>query len=137
LKVNSHAPEFFDNGILEYPSWQIPSDVAPGQALVAYITGLRKISDHEPEGFVPPNQPWTTPFPTYVEYRTSNGERLLRAGYLFAGRAPGFVGVDQVNFLIPYLPLGFSQSVSIHICTGTDNADRCSEKGMSFFYRVP
>jgi hypothetical protein len=137
LKVNSHAPEFFSNAVLEYPSWQVPSEIAPGQALVAYITGLGKISDHEPEGFIPPNPPWATSFPTYVEYRTSYGARILRAGYLFAGRAPGFVGVDQVNFLIPFLPLGFSQPISIHICTGADNADRCSEKGMSFTYRAP
>jgi len=137
LKVNSHAPEFFGNAVLEYPSWQPPSDVTVGQTLVAYITGLGKISDHEPEGFLPPNPPWTTSYPTYVEYRTSYGARILRAGYQFAGRAPGFVGVDQVNFLIPYLPLGFSQFISIHICTGADNADRCSEKGMSFYYRAP
>lgn len=137
LKVNSHAPEFFGNAVLEYPSWQPPSDVTAGQTLVAYITGLGKISDHEPEGFLPPNPPWTTSYPTYVEYRTSYGARILRAGYQFAGRAPGFVGVDQVNFLIPYLPLGFSQFISIHICTGADNADRCSEKGMSFYYRAP
>jgi hypothetical protein len=137
LKVNSHAPEFFDKAVLEYPSWQIPSEITPGQALVAYITGLGKISDHEPEGLIPPDPPWATSYPTYVEYRTSYGTRILRAGYLFAGRAPGFVGVDQVNFLVPYLPLSFGQTVSIHICTGTDNADRCSEKGMSFFYRAP
>ena len=137
LKVNSHAPEFFGNATLEYPTWQPPSEIAAGQTLVAYITGLGKISDHEPEGYVPPEPPWTTPFPTYVEYRTSNGARLLRADYLYAGRAPGFVGVDQVNFLVPFLPLSFSQAVSIHICTGLDDADRCSENGMSFLYRVP
>ncbi|HMV49628.1 MAG TPA: hypothetical protein PLD20_21030 [Blastocatellia bacterium] len=137
LKVNSHAPEFFSNAVREYPSWQVPAEIAPGQTMVAYLTGLGKISDHEPEGFPPPNPPWTTSFPTYVEYRTSFGTRLLRAGYLFAGRAPGFVGVDQVNFLIPFLPVGFGQPVSIHICTGADNADRCSEKGMTFFYRAP
>lgn len=137
LKVNSHAPEFFNNAVLEYPSWQVPTEIAPGQALVAYITGLGKISDHEPEGYVPPNPPWATPYPTYIEYRTSYGTRILRAGYLFAGRATGFVGVDHVNFLIPYLPLSSSQAVSIHICTGADDADRCSRKGVSFFYRVP
>ncbi len=137
LKVNSHAPEFFSNAVLEYPSWQVPTEIAPGQTMVAYLTGLGKISDHEPEGFPPPNPPWTTSFPTYVEYRTNFGTRLLRAGYQFAGRAPGFVGVDQVNFLIPFLPVGFGQPVSIHICTGADNANRCSEKGMTFFYRAP
>jgi hypothetical protein len=136
LKVNSHAPEFFNNGVLEYPAWQAPSEISPGQTLVAYLTGLGKISDHEPEGFIPPQPPWATPFPTYVEYRTSYGTRLLRAGYLFAGRAPGFVGVDQINFVVPYLPLSAGQLVSIHICTGSDDADRCSEKGMSFPYRV-
>lgn len=38
-----------------------------------------------------------------------------------------YVGPNQINF----------QSVSIHICTGSDNADRCSERGMSFPYRLP
>jgi hypothetical protein len=136
LKVNSHAPEFFNNGIVEYPSWQIPSEISPGQSLAAYLTGLGKISDHEPEGYVPPTPPWATSYPTYVEYRGIFGARLLRAGYLFAGRAPGLVGVDQVNFIIPFLPLGSGQPVSIHICTGADDADRCSEKGIYFSYRA-
>ena len=35
--------------------------------------------------------------------------REVSAGCQFAGRAPGFVGVDQVNFLVPFLPIGFSQ----------------------------
>jgi hypothetical protein len=137
LKVNSHAPEFFNPGIVEYPRWNPPSAVSPGQILVANITGLGKISDHEPEGTIPPTPPWTTAFPTYVEYRTIYGARLLRAGFLFAGRAPGLVGVDQINFVVPYLPIGFDQSVSIHICTGSDNADRCSERGITFPYRLP
>src|SRR5262249_49444695 len=137
LKVNSHAPEFFNNALIEYPSWSPPSEVSPGQTLVAYPTGLGKISDHEPEGTIPLAPPWTTSYPTYVEYRNIFGARLLRAGFLFAGRAPGFVGLDQVNFVIPFLPLSSGQSVSIHICTGSDNADRCSEKGMSFPYRAP
>ncbi|MCG3161047.1 MAG: hypothetical protein JMDDDDMK_02165 [Acidobacteria bacterium] len=137
LKVNSHAPEFFSNGILEFPSWRPPSEISFGQTLVAYLTGLGKISDHEPEGTIPPDPPWATAYPTYVEYRTINGARILRAGYLFAGRAPGFVGVDQVNFVVPYLPINSGQPVSIHICTGSDDADRCSEKGISFTYRAP
>jgi len=104
---------------------------------VSFLTGLGKISDHEPEGFIPPQPPWTTPYPTYVEYRNLYGTRLLRAGYQFAGRAPGFVGVDQVNFVVPFLPLGAGEWVSIHICTGSDDADRCSERGMPFPYRNP
>jgi hypothetical protein len=137
LKVNSHAPEFFNDALFAYPSWEAPAEIFPGKALVGYLTGLGKISHHEPEGFVPPEPPWTTAFPTYIEYRSIFGARLLRAGYLFAGRAPGMVGVDQVNFAVPYLPLSFGQAVSIHLCTGSDNADRCSEKGMFFTYRAP
>jgi hypothetical protein len=137
LKVNSHAPEFFSNGVVEYPNWQAPSEVTPGQTLVAYLSGLGKISDHEPEGFIPPDPPWATSFPTVIEYRTLDGARLLRAGYLFAGRAPGLVGVDQVNFLIPFLPLASGQAVSIRICTGSDDADRCGEKAVMFTYRSP
>jgi hypothetical protein len=137
LKVNSHAPEFFSNGVFEYPSWQAPAEVSPGQTLVAYLTGLGKISDHEPEGSAPPAPPWMTFFPTVVEYRNPDGSRLLRAGFLYAGRAPGFVGLDQINFVIPFLPLSSGQRVSIHICTGADDADRCGEKGMTFSYRSP
>ncbi len=135
LKVNSHAPEFFTNGLVEYPHWQVPAAVTPGQVLVATLTGLGKISDHEPEGYIPPPAPWVTPYLTYIEYRNSGGARLLRAGYLYAGRMPGLVGVDQVNFAVPYLPLSFGLPVSIHICTGADNADRCSERGMVFTYQ--
>ena len=137
LKVNSHAPEFFSNAVVEYPTWQVPAEIAPGRTLVGYLTGLGKISDHEPEGSVPPSLPWTTSYPTYVEYRNIYGARLLRAGFLFAGRAPGFVGVDQVNFIVPALPVSSGEAVSIHLCTGSDNADRCSEKGVPFLYRAP
>lgn len=137
LKINSHAPEFFNNAIFEYPTWQLPAEISPGRMLVGYLTGLGKISDHEPEGSVPPDPPWTTTYPTFVEYRTIFGTRLLRTFYFYAGRAPGFVGVDQMNFVVPWLPLGSGDLVSVHICTGSDNGDRCSEKGIPFYYRVP
>lgn len=137
LKINSHAPEFFGNSFFNFPSWEQPAEVAPGQTFVTYLTGLGKISDHEPEGYLPPQPPWTTAYPTVIEYRTVHGIRLLRAPFLFAGRAPGFVGVDQVNFTLPNLPLVSGQGVSIHICTGADNADRCSEKGVPLIYRTP
>jgi hypothetical protein len=137
LKVNSHAPEFFSNAFFHYPTWQSPTEVTAGQTYMVYLTGLGKISDHEPEGYVPPQPPWATTYPTVVEYRTYYGTRLLRAGYLFAGRAPELVGVDQLNFFVPYLTVSAGLPISIHLCTGADNADRCSEKGLSFTYRVP
>lgn len=137
LKINSHAPEFFTNGMVEYPTWQAPAVIKPGQVIVATLTGLGKISDHEPEGYAAPTPPWATSYLTYVEYRNSSGARLLRAGYLFAGRMPGLVGVDQVNFAVPYLPLGSGGPVSIRICTGADDADRCSERSMIFTYESP
>lgn len=137
LKVNSHAPEVFNNAVAQFPSWQAPTEAVPGQTLVAYFTGLGKISDHEPEGYPPPNPPWTTGFRTVVEYRNGFGGLLTRAGFLFAGRAPGLVGVDQINFVIPYLPLASGEQVSIHICTGADDADRCSERGVRLPYRAP
>ena len=137
LKVNSHAPEFFTNALYEYPQWQPPVTLQPGQVLVSLITGLGKISDHEPEGYPTPALPWTTSYPTFVEYRWSNGSRALRTGYLFAGRAPGLVGVDQVNFVMPTLPLPSGQIVALHICTGSDNGDRCSERGVLYQYQQP
>ena len=136
LKVNSHAPEFFTNAFLSYPDWQMPTAISPGQTYVAFLSGLGKISDHEPEGYPPPAVPWMTAFPTFVEYRI-NGARLLRTGYLYAGRAPGFVGVDQLNLVVPPLPLNSGESVLIHLCTGTDNGDRCSERGILVPYRAP
>lgn len=137
LKINSHAPEFFTNGMVEYPEWHAPAVVTPGKVMVATLTGLGKISDHEPEGYAAPTPPWATSYLTYVEYRNSSGARLLRAGYLFAGRMPGLVGVDQVNFAVPYLPLSSGLPVSIRICTGADDADRCSERSMVFTYQSP
>ena len=136
LKINSHAPEFFPNAFVSFPEWKAPASISPGQTCVAFLSGLGKISDHEPEGYPPPAIPWTTAFPTFVEYRL-NGARLLRSGYLFAGRAPSLVGVDQLNFVIPTLPLNSGESVLIHLCTGTDNGDRCSERGIIVPYRAP
>lgn len=135
LKINSHAPEFFPQAFLKFPEWQTVTTIAPNQTFVAYLSGLGKISDHEPEGYPAPTPPWTTSFPTVVEYRNQFGTRILRTSYAFAGRAPGLVGLDQLNFSVPNLPLAAGQTVSIHLCTGTDNADRCSERGMSFTYQ--
>ncbi len=135
LKVNSHAPEIFPNALLAFPAWQTAAALVPDQVLVAYLTGLGKISDHEPEGHIPPEPPWTTSYPTVIEYRTTLGARIRR-GFIYAGRAPGFVGVDQISFAVPPLPVAIGETVWLHICTGADNADRCSEKGIPLPYRL-
>ena len=68
----------------------------PGEALVLYTTGLGPLSLRLADGFGAPFNPLaytTQPFDVFLD-----GERCR---VLFSGLAPGFVGLYQVNFVVP------------------------------------
>jgi uncharacterized protein (TIGR03437 family) len=90
----------------------IPTDSAhpatAGEALVLYASGLGPTNLTVPAGIAPPANP---PATTSITPEVSVGGKP--AQLLFSGLAPGFVGVYQINFLLPAgLPAG-TQSISI------------------------
>ena len=79
-----------------------------GEALVLYASGLGPTNPTVPAGVAPPANP---PATTAITPQVSVGGKP--ALLLFSGLAPGFVGVYQINFLLPAgLPAG-TQSISI------------------------
>jgi uncharacterized protein (TIGR03437 family) len=80
-----------------------PSDAAePGETIVLYTTGLGPVTVDVPDGVAAPSDPLAytvDPFQALVE-----GEQCR---VLFSGLAPGFVGVYQLNLVLPSdLPSG-------------------------------
>jgi adhesin/invasin len=78
-------------------SFVTPSDpAARGETVVLYTTGLGPVTVDVPDGYPAPSEPLAytaDPFQVLVE-----GEQ---AQVLFSGLAPGFVGVYQLNVVLP------------------------------------
>jgi len=74
---------------------------APGEYITAYLTGQGQVTPAVPTGTPAPLSPLSYPFaPVHV---TIGGQ----AAYVqFAGTAPGFVGVMQINVQVPNVPPG-------------------------------
>jgi minor extracellular serine protease Vpr len=69
----------------------------PGDTLVLYTTGLGPVSIDVPDGFPAPGNPLAfTVDPLQVLVDNEN------APVFFSGLAPGFVGLYQVNFRVPF-----------------------------------
>jgi uncharacterized protein (TIGR03437 family) len=100
----------------------------PGQTLVLYGTGLGPIS-------TPDNQP--APAGNVGTVEVLLGAQVLTPAY--AGRTPGFAGLDQVNFTIPanapagcYVPLRIRSnravtSNTVTIAIGSRRGQRCAD----------
>jgi len=75
-----------------------PADPAvPGEVVVLYVTGLGPLSIPLDDGFGAPSSPLAytiDPFQVLVDNESSD--------VLFSGMAPGFVGVYQINFRVPW-----------------------------------
>lgn len=86
----------------------------PGQTLILYGTGL---------GPLPAGTPDNTAAPA-VQIGAANVELYVgssRANVAYAGRAPGFAGLDQINFTVPAGLSGCSIPVSVKIGTVVSN----------------
>ena len=72
----------------------------PGETIHMYFTGLGAVSPRIPTGAVTPLSPLfqlLTPFNCHFKL----GTKLLEADIRFAGLAPGTIGVEQVDILVP------------------------------------
>jgi uncharacterized protein (TIGR03437 family) len=82
----------------------------PGQYVTAYLTGQGLVDPAATTGDVAPSSP---PFPTPIApVVVKIGGQI--AGVQFAGLAPGFIGLLQINVLIPDVPPG-EQSFDVSI----------------------
>jgi uncharacterized protein (TIGR03437 family) len=91
----------------------------PGQTVILYGTGLGPLPAGTPDSAAAPA----------VQINNNNIEVLVgsrRATVSYAGRAPGFVGLDQINFVVPEGVLGCAVSVLIRVGTQVSNATTMS-----------
>ncbi len=80
----------------------------PGQTLILYGTGLGPLPAGTPDNAAAPA----------VQINPSNVELLVggrRANVAYAGRVPGFAGLDQINFVVPAGIEGCAVPVAIKI----------------------
>ncbi len=87
----------------------------PGQTVILYGTGLGPLPAGTPDNAAAPA----------VQINNNSIEVLVgsrRATVSYAGRAPGFVGLDQINFVVPPDTLGCAVSVIIRVGTQVSNA---------------
>lgn len=76
------------------------SGVRWGDAIVIYASGLGPVNANVQSG-VPSSSTDLEPTRNIVDVLLTSGGQTVTAQTLFAGSAPGFIGVNQVNALIP------------------------------------
>lgn len=92
------APAIFPSGVLRADGTPVSNGppVKPGDALVVYMTGLGAVDGAISTGVLAPASPLLKVFaPVEVQF----GE--ISVTPLFAGLTPGFVGLYQVNVIVP------------------------------------
>lgn len=72
---------------------------SPGEVIILYATGLGATRPRLPAGQIPTGIAWLDKL---ADFRvTLAGEALDRANLLYAGAAPGFAGLYQINLRLP------------------------------------
>jgi uncharacterized protein (TIGR03437 family) len=77
---------------------QSTNGAVPGSFIIAYATGGGAVSNQPADGAAGPFAPLLAELPSDSASATINGEN---APVLFAGLAPGFVGLLQMNITVP------------------------------------
>jgi uncharacterized protein (TIGR03437 family) len=89
----------------------------PGEIVILYATGLGATKPRVPAGQIPTGIAWLDKL---ADFRlTLAGETVDRANLLYAGAAPGFAGLYQINLRLPEnvgrnpeLRIGFKETMS-------------------------
>jgi len=119
VNVAPRAPRFFtrsmdgkgDPILLHGADWNPVSPAAPpveGEVLIAFLTGLGAVSPPIASGYPADGQLYEAPA---GDIEIAFGGKP--ATVLFAGLAPGFIGLGQVNFRVPVGAAGTSVSVAV------------------------
>jgi uncharacterized protein (TIGR03437 family) len=77
------------------------SPATPGQYVTVYLTGQGAVDHPVPTGAPPPDTPFSIPLAA-MAVRVGGQPAMIA----FAGLAPGFVGLVQMNIVIPDVPSG-------------------------------
>jgi len=79
------------------------SPAVAGETLVLYLTGLGAVSPTVPDGAAAPSNPlsYATDLAIGVDIQDQNGNIYSSTNLPFAGLAPGFAGLYQINFVVP------------------------------------
>ena len=95
----------------------------PGEVVILYATGLGATKPRLPAGQIPAGVAWLDKLADFQV--VINGQAVDRASVLYAGAAPGFAGLYQINLRLPMalgsnpeLRIGFRDTMSpagIHI----------------------
>jgi len=88
----------------------------PGQYVTAYLTGQGTVNPAAPTGDVAPSDPFSFPVGA-VQVKIGGKPATLQ----FAGLAPGFIGLMQMNILIPDVPAG---ELPLEVSVGGINAQQ-------------
>jgi uncharacterized protein (TIGR03437 family) len=98
VTVSDTAPAIFPAGVWHGTGAPVTSGspVRPGEAIVIYVTGLGDVDGGIATGQGAPLSPLTS---VLAPVRVEIGDRSLTP--FFAGLTPGFVGVYQVNVMVP------------------------------------
>ena len=105
MPLQSTAPSLFqyngNHALAENSDFslnQTTNGAAPGSFVIAYATGGGAVSNQPADGATGPSSPPFAEVPSGTASATINGEN---APVLFAGLAPGFVGLLQMNITVP------------------------------------
>lgn len=108
VPVVSAAPGIFQFGqnraVVQNQDYSLNQDdngASPGSYLMIYLTGSGEVNNPVGTGMAAPIMPFSTVRGTVTA--TVNG---VPADVAFAGLAPGFAGLTQVNIRVPNLPAG-------------------------------
>jgi uncharacterized protein (TIGR03437 family) len=77
------------------------SPAAPGQYVTVYLTGQGAVDHPVPTGAAPPGTPFCIPLAAMAAWVGGQPAPIA-----FAGLAPGFVGLLQMNIVMPDVPAG-------------------------------
>jgi uncharacterized protein (TIGR03437 family) len=97
VTVSDTAPAIFPSGVTHLNGTLVSNNApaSPGEMLVVYLTGLGRVNGTLATGQPAPVPPLTVVSPVSVDIGT------LSVSPTFAGLAPGFAGVYQVNVSLP------------------------------------
>jgi uncharacterized protein (TIGR03437 family) len=79
------------------------SPAVAGETLILYVAGLGAVSPAVPDGVAASANPlsYATDQAIGVDIQDQNGNIYSSTNIVFAGLAPGFVGLYQINFVVP------------------------------------
>ena len=124
LTVNQVAPAIFvfnsNRAVAQNPDYsvnELGNGAMPGTGLVIYMTGSGPVTNPVKTGIAAPNSPlsYETISPITAKVGTANAQ------VVFAGLAPQFIGLMQVNIAVPALSPG-TYPLTITLGTVTSNS---------------